>query len=120
MPTNAAAAILVVDEDEGARKELRAALERQGYRVTEAESGRAALESLAEDPGEPPRLVVIDADEDRELTRLLRVLAPARIPVIATSASPPEDDDDREIAAWARKPYDMAQLIGLVKARARA
>ena len=51
------AGILVVDDDEGTRRLLRQTLERGGWRVSEAENGRAGLEQLAR---ERPALVLLD------------------------------------------------------------
>jgi len=48
---------LVVDDEESARDLARRMLERAGWRVTEAENGRAALESLAD---ARPTLILLD------------------------------------------------------------
>ncbi len=48
---------LVVDDEPQAREVLRRGLERAGWRVAEAENGRAALERLAETP---PQLILLD------------------------------------------------------------
>ncbi len=51
------AGILVVDDDEGTRRNLRKALEKGGWRVTEAANGRIGLEQLR---AERPALVLLD------------------------------------------------------------
>jgi adenylate cyclase len=48
--------VLVVDDDHGARATMRELLEREGWKVTEAEHGRAALERLA--AGAPDAIVL--------------------------------------------------------------
>ena len=48
---------LVVDDDAAAREMAGRALERAGWRVRQAESGRAALDALATDP---PSLILLD------------------------------------------------------------
>jgi PAS domain S-box-containing protein len=50
-------AILVVDDDADARARLRHVLERNGFTVTEAENGRAALEQIVR---EVPQLILLD------------------------------------------------------------
>ena len=49
--------VLVVDDEEGAREGLRKLLKLDGYDVTLAEDGVAAMESVAE---RPPDVVVTD------------------------------------------------------------
>jgi CheY-like chemotaxis protein len=49
--------VLVVDDDEGARALARGMLEREGWTVSEAENGAAALESMAR---ERPSLILLD------------------------------------------------------------
>jgi DNA-binding response OmpR family regulator len=49
--------VLVVDDDEVARRLLRSALERAGHEVREAEGGRAGLRELY---AKPPDLVILD------------------------------------------------------------
>ncbi len=51
------AGILVVDDDEGTRRNLRKALEKGGWRVTEAANGRIGLEQVR---AERPALVLLD------------------------------------------------------------
>jgi CheY-like chemotaxis protein len=51
------AAALVVDDDPSARDIARRALERAGWHVREAENGRQALDSLAQDT---PSLIILD------------------------------------------------------------
>jgi two-component system response regulator RegX3 len=54
---NAAPHILVVDDDENLRRLVAAYLETEGYRVTQAADGRAALTAMH---GETPHLVILD------------------------------------------------------------
>jgi len=49
--------VLVVDDDEGLRELIRRILEREGYRVVEAENGRAALARIRE---APPGVILLD------------------------------------------------------------
>ncbi len=50
--------VLVVDDNEALRENLAEALQLEGYSVSMAASGEAALERLASDP--PPRVVLVD------------------------------------------------------------
>jgi CheY-like chemotaxis protein len=49
--------VLLVDDDDIGRKAVRAALQQDGWNVTEAENGRFALEQLAKDQ---PSAIVLD------------------------------------------------------------
>jgi signal transduction histidine kinase/CheY-like chemotaxis protein len=51
------AGVLIVEDDEPTRSVLRRALEKEGWRVSEAENGRVGLERL---DAEPPALVLLD------------------------------------------------------------
>jgi CheY-like chemotaxis protein len=50
--------VMIVDDDEKLRWVLRAILEREGYQVTEAESGNKCLEMLSQ--GEKPDVILLD------------------------------------------------------------
>jgi signal transduction histidine kinase/CheY-like chemotaxis protein len=54
---NPACPVLVVEEDSSARRVLRAMLEREGWKVCEAENGREALECMER---ERPSLILLD------------------------------------------------------------
>ena len=49
--------VLVVEDEAATREMLRRALEKEGWAVSEAENGRAALERMAKDP---PGLILLD------------------------------------------------------------
>src|SRR5688500_3722337 len=56
----AAQRVLVVDDEPGIRKVLRAYLEREGFLVDEAVDGRSAIIRFAAGGGESPDLVLLD------------------------------------------------------------
>lgn len=79
------ARILLVDDDDGLRRALRRALEREGYLVVEASNGKHALDRLKETAVD---LVITDIimpeSEGIELALILHKTQP-RLPVIAIS-----------------------------------
>jgi signal transduction histidine kinase/CheY-like chemotaxis protein len=80
--------VLVVEDDPATRDVVRRALERDGWLVSEAENGRAALESLAR---AVPDLVVLDLmmpemDGFEFVAELRRTEAGRRIPVVVVTA----------------------------------
>jgi two-component system chemotaxis response regulator CheY len=103
------------------RKLIAFALTGAGHRVMEAPDGRAALELLQSTAVD---LVISDVNMPNmngiELTRQLRRLpAHARTPVLilTTESEPGVKQAGKEAGAtgWVVKPFDAAQLVGLVK-----
>jgi len=112
--------ILIVDDDPGTRRYIRASLEAEGYAVREAgsaEEGLAALET------EPPDLVLLDVmmpkvDGWEMLRRLQERHGVGAIPVIMFSGQLDEDADEavtRGAQAFVGKPFDPEALIESTK-----
>jgi two-component system, OmpR family, response regulator CpxR len=112
--------ILIVDDDDDGRSFVRELLESDGYVVSEARDGRAALELLTSAPA--PSLVILDLEMPvmsgaellvamKERKRL------ARLPVIIVSGSgkaviPLEEP----VVGFLPKPVELEALVGKVKA----
>jgi two-component system KDP operon response regulator KdpE len=118
----AAALILLVEDEPAIRRYLRAALEGEGYRVEEAETGAKALRVAAR---QPPDLVVLDMglpDADgRDVLRRLREWLAA--PVLVLSA---RDQEAQKVAAldagaddYLTKPFGTGELLARVRAGLR-
>lgn len=112
--------ILVVEDNADMRAYLTFALEQQGWAVTAAASGKAALHAMNE---HVPALVVSDVMmEDMgglELTRALRASPRTRaIPIILISAQAGEDARIEGLAAGAdeylAKPFSSRELIARI------
>jgi DNA-binding response OmpR family regulator len=117
--------VLVVEDDEGCREEVRQVLENAQYFVLEAANGEDALRLLLSDRTPDPMVIVLDiwlpGMTGPELLRLLRNYHRfARIPVILTSASHAFADYVRinaSEAGWMPKPFDSATLLNEVGKR---
>jgi two-component system, OmpR family, KDP operon response regulator KdpE len=114
--------VLVVDDEPQIRTLLKATLNRAGYTVVEAASGREALNAKSIDK---PDLVLLDLglpDRDGlELVTLLR--AEPRSALIVISA---RDQTDQKVAAldlgaddYVTKPFDTEELLARVRASLR-
>jgi len=118
----AQAAILVVDDVEDNRELLRRRLERQGYRVEQAEGGRAAIAAVTRQPFDLVLLDVMmpDVDGYEVLEQLKSAPATRDIPVIMISAL----DDmasvvrciERGAEDYLPKPFDPTLLRARVSA----
>jgi len=111
--------VLVVDDEENIRSLVRMYLEREGYRILEAETGDTALESIMQ---EPPDLVVLDImlpgmdgfDVCREVRR------EQDVPILMLTAR--DEDIDKivglELGAddYLTKPFNPRELVARVKA----
>ncbi|HEX2044297.1 MAG TPA: response regulator [Gaiellaceae bacterium] len=111
--------VLVVDDDDGLREYLRAALEIEGYVVREAASAAEGLDALAE---EPPDLILLDVmmpevDGFEMLRRVQERHGVGAIPVIMFSGKVDEAATAAEHGAQAfiGKPFDPQQLIDATK-----
>ncbi|HVR21674.1 MAG TPA: response regulator, partial [Polyangiaceae bacterium] len=112
--------ILIVDDDDDGRSFVKELLESDGYVVSEARDGRAALELLTSAP--EPSLVILDLEMPvmsgaellvamKERERL------ARLPVLVVSGSgkmviPLEEP----VVGFLPKPVEGDELVGKVKA----
>jgi len=117
MPENAR--ILLVDDDPGLLKVLSVRLQRQGYDVKTAESGKRALAAL---PAYKPHVVITDMRMDGmdglALFDAIRAREPT-LPVIVLTAhgTIPDavDATQRGVFAYLTKPFDRTQLVEIIE-----
>ena len=117
--------VLVVEDDDGCRDEVRQILESADYVVLEAADGEQALRLLLSDRTPEPMVIMLDiwlpGMTGPELLRLLRSNERlARIPVILTSASHAFADYVRinaTEAGWMPKPFDSETLLAEIGKR---
>lgn len=114
--------ILVVDDDEDIRAEMRAVFEEEGYTVLEAGDGLEALEILHWSGAELIRALVLDLWMPRMsgwefLQYLKNNEAYSRIPVVVASALPVHGDASGIGATlhWLRKPFGSHELLEAVQ-----
>jgi two-component system response regulator ResD len=113
--------ILVVDDEPSVVEVVGLYLEREGYRVTVARDGQAALDAASRDQ---PDLIVLDLMlpkmDGLEVTRRLRGPAEASIPIIMLTAKREEMDRilGLELGAddYVVKPFSPQELVSRVKA----
>ncbi|HSW10240.1 MAG TPA: response regulator [Bacillota bacterium] len=116
---NASPVVMVVDDEPGIRRSLRVLLEREGYGVVEAGSGREAIELCKQ---HRPDLITMDvllpdASGFNVLEELKNRPSTADIPVVMVSVV-----DDRERGAalgasgYVMKPVDLRELSRRVRA----
>jgi CheY-like chemotaxis protein len=108
--------VLVVDDEPVLRTIVRETLPEEGYAVIEAADGSVMLEIMAR---ERPDLVLMDVMmpgvDGREAYRALRSREDLPdVPVVMMSAGVQPIRLDPSIAAFLRKPFDVAQLVELV------
>ena len=114
--------VLVVDDEPQIRRALRVALRANGYDVAEAETGQAAIETVAMTP---PELVILDLGlpdvAGFEVCRRLREWT--RIPIIVLSA---HGDDQAKVTAldegaddYVTKPFSMPELLARMRVALR-
>src|SRR5258708_676695 len=124
--TAAPSRALLVDDDSVIRALARGVLQKNGYEVTEAADGLAALDVLAADPGYA--LMVLDLDMPRmggleALGRVRSSVHTAALPVIVITGSTSEDTEvvamDQGADDYVRKPIDPARFAARVKAALR-
>jgi len=121
LPTDAR--ILVVEDDPSIQLGLKMALGNEGYRVTGAEDGAAALELLESAPWD---LVILDVMLPKvngyEVLRTLRSLDVA-VPVLMLSARSAEWDKvtglDLGAEDYVTKPFSVPELLARVRAALR-
>jgi CheY-like chemotaxis protein len=112
------ARILVVEDDEPIRVMVAQILELEGYQVTTAKHGQAALEWLAH--GGQPALILTDAlmpvMDGLALVRALQQQG-STTPVMLMAASPytPRWAAELGVAAWIVKPFALEELLAGVE-----
>jgi CheY-like chemotaxis protein len=89
------ATVLVVDDNEEVRKVVRRAMEREGWRVTEAKNGRVALDALS---AETPSLILLDLmmpvmDGFDFVMEMRKVEAWRSVPIIVVTAKDLSDEE---------------------------
>ncbi|HET8599537.1 MAG TPA: response regulator [Segeticoccus sp.] len=116
------ARILICDDMESIRSLLRLNLELEGYEVTEATTGREALDILCGRQA-PPDLVTLDAlmpDVDGwEAVRTIRSTPRlADLPIVMITASVQNADRERAVRAgvdaFVAKPFDPQRLLEII------
>lgn len=120
--------VLIVDDDEGCRYEVRQVLENAAYAVLEAADGEEALRLLLSAQTPVPTVILLDiwlpGMTGPEVLRTVRAHDRfARIPVIFTSASHEFAGyaaDSATEAGWIAKPFDSATLLAEVAKRCGA
>jgi two-component system cell cycle sensor histidine kinase/response regulator CckA len=115
--------VLLVEDQDAVRRFAAAALQHAGHRVTEAESGEAALEIVRS--GEPFDVLITDmmmpGIDGLELAERTRALRPEVAVVLMSGFAPETDREPIEQAVFLQKPFPPADLLAaLSKARRRA
>ncbi len=124
--TTATPHLLLVDDDPVARGIARAVLEKNGFRVSEAEDGAAALERLDGNPDFA--LMVLDVEMPRMtgrevLARVRQSVHTAALPVLVLTGSVADEIEaqlmDEGADDYIRKPLEPARFVARVKAALR-
>ncbi len=113
--------LLVVDDEAAIRRLLGNSLTRAGYRVAEAESGRAALSAIQIDK---PDAVLLDLGlPDRDGLELVPLIKAAGTAVLVISA---RDATDQKVAAldfgaddYVTKPFDTEEVLARIRTALR-
>jgi len=111
--------ILIAEDDDDTRSEVRAMLEGQGYAVVEARNGREALDIVFGDDPPDVRMVITDIYmPEMSGVELLNVLSayyrPSQIPFVVVSVSPRRASQPG-VVGWLEKPFDIEALLALVR-----
>lgn len=113
--------VLIVDDEPLIRWSLAESLEAEGFAVLEAGSAREALQRMADRDG--IAVVILDLklpdSADLSLLQHIRRLAPYCQVILMTAHGTPELlDEARRVGAYdaLSKPFDMAKIVGLVRA----
>jgi len=119
--------ILVVDDEPLIRWAVRQTLEDAGYAVVEAGSAREAMSRIAEASSRPLKVALMDLrlpdSDDLSLLRRVRGTAPDCQVIIMTAHGSPEilrDAMTQGAFGTISKPFDLATIVGLVRAAERA
>jgi CheY-like chemotaxis protein len=113
--------VLVVDDNVELRRILRAALERAGYEVLEAESGEAAVRSARVNP---PHLILLDLSlPDMEGTTAARVLKSlpqtAQTPIVGCSAHFASEWREKALRSgmveYLQKPIGLQEIEAVIR-----
>jgi DNA-binding NtrC family response regulator len=107
--------ILVVDDEESVRQSLAAVLEREGYRVHQAEGGEAGLRVLKT---QPIQLVISDYNMPEmtgiEFLKMVRERHPGAVRIMLTGDPDPQviirSVNEGEVYRFIKKPWDNTML----------
>lgn len=110
-------AVLVVEDHAGIRESLVGLLEDEGYRAVGVCNGSEALRRLE---AWRPALILMDlmmpVMNGVDLSARLRSdPALAQIPIVVVTASRRSDSDGIPAVGWLQKPFDIAELLSVVK-----
>ena len=105
--------VLVVEDDSTLRAVIRLVLEREGYQISEAQNGRAALTAMA---GEMPDVAVVDLKmpvmDGGELIKHMRADARlAAIPIVLLSGFGENIDGGHAADVVLAKPFEPQRLL---------
>lgn len=114
---NAAADVLVVEDDADLREVLAECLRLEGYRVAETVDGSDALNLLRS--GARPALIFLDLImprmDGRQFLGMVRDdVELARIPVVLVTGTPPQDLAGQVVAVL-KKPIGINELLGYAR-----
>jgi two-component system KDP operon response regulator KdpE len=120
--THPNAAVLIVEDDQGIRRFLRAALETEGYRVIESTTGRRGKLDAGT---QKPDLAIVDLGlpdlDGLEVIAAIRTWS--RMPIIVLSARQPERDKIAALDAGAddyvTKPFGIGELLARLRVALR-
>jgi two-component system KDP operon response regulator KdpE len=120
--THSGASVLIVEDDQGIRRFLRAALETEGYRVIESTTGRRGKLDAGT---QKPDLAIIDLGlpdlDGLEVIAAIRTWS--RMPIIVLSARQPERDKIAALDAGAddyvTKPFGIGELLARLRVALR-
>jgi DNA-binding response OmpR family regulator len=121
--TNAASFVLVVDDDPNMRDVAVWALQDEGFIVDAAANRRQAAERATQ---HPPALVVLDMglppDDGDTVAADLRAACGDHLPILVITADGKASEKARRVGAFAylHKPFDVEQLVRLVRERLAA
>jgi PAS domain S-box-containing protein len=121
LPASQGPGVMIVDDDPNVRELLAELLCANGYVVSEAANGRAALEAL-EAMAEKPQVVLVDLNlpvmDGRAFVREVKARAAlADIPVLLLSSSEKVEEEARElgVAGALKKPVDVPAMLSAIK-----
>jgi two-component system, OmpR family, KDP operon response regulator KdpE len=122
MPAPLKSTALVIDDESQMRRLLRVCLEANGYRVSEAATGK---EGIAEAAQHPPDVVILDLGlPDMEgVTVLKRLREWSRVPVVVLSVRDREEDKiaalDNGADDYVTKPFSSGELLARLRVAQR-
>ncbi len=116
--------ILVVEDDDDIREVMQELLASEGFQVDVAKDGVDALDKLASDTT-PPLILLdmmmpkMDGETFLKLLRDRPAMADAPIVVISGNAAAREKARDLHAAACLVKPFELDELLGVVRRLSR-